>query len=73
MIHYSVMPAEWTWLSGPSAKSTVEECVIDGVKLQIRRTDRGEAVIERLLSANPADYLNPRFQPGRKVTFAPEI
>lgn len=39
------------------------EMSIDGIKVQVSQNNSGIRV-ERIISTNPADYLNPKLQPG---------
>jgi hypothetical protein len=73
MIHYSVLPPELVFFQQDSHHTDLEECMVDGVQMLVRRTGESEITIVRLLSADPAHYLDPRFQPGRKIAFAPKI
>lgn len=40
------------------------EINVGGVMVQVSHTNNNEFRVERILSTNPADFLNPRFQPG---------
>lgn len=39
------------------------EMSIEGIKVQVTQNDSGIRV-ERIISTNPADFLNPKLQPG---------
>lgn len=39
------------------------EMSVDGIKVQVSQNNSGIRV-ERIISTNPADFLNPRLQPG---------
>lgn len=47
-----------------AAPGAVAELSIDGRILVVRRDEHGNRQVERLLSTDPADYLNPAWQPG---------
>jgi hypothetical protein len=66
MIYYSVMPLELAFLDEP--QRPLEEMVVDGVTMLVPKENEQEKIIVRLLSADPAHYLDPRFQPGQRVT-----
>ncbi|MFC7443110.1 YlzJ-like family protein [Laceyella putida] len=66
MIYYSVMPMELAFLD--ESQRPLEEMVVDGVTMLVRKENEQEKIIVRLLSADPAHYLDPRFQPGQRVT-----
>lgn len=40
------------------------EMKIDGVQVQVSRFSNSDYQVQRILSTNPYDYLNPRIQPG---------
>lgn len=72
MIYYTPYPAEWFFWDyvQPVEYYNVE---MEGVPMVIQVDSKGQATIVQLLSCNPQDYLNPRFQPGNKVQLFPKI
>lgn len=64
---WTVMPLEVA-LQGlePDLPASVE-AVIEGRLMQVLPTGDGMAVVQRLLSSDPRDYLEPRWQPGERV------
>lgn len=50
--------------SGSQTPEGVFEAVIEGRRVLLRRGADGMARLERLLSTEPNDYLNPAFSPG---------
>lgn len=40
---------------------------IDGVQLMVEPIDLWEVKVIRVISSNPAHYLEPRFQPGSSI------
>lgn len=50
-----------------SAKTSFAEMKVDGVTVQVSKSNNSELRIERILSTNPKDYLNPKLQPGSIV------
>lgn len=46
-----------------SASDQISECWIEGRLCLLRHGADGSVRLERLLSTNPQDYLDPRFQP----------
>jgi hypothetical protein len=44
--------------------SSYSEMSVSGIMMQVSQTNNKDFRVERILSTNPADYLNPRFQPG---------
>ena len=51
----------------PEAQERLEEVTIDGVRILAARSASGRARIVRLLSTDPAHYLDARFSPGGYV------
>jgi hypothetical protein len=66
MIHYSVMPLELVF-EDREHQPKYRETFVNGVHMLIEWTGPSEARIIRLLSPNPQDYLNPRYQPGNRI------
>lgn len=54
----------------PQAEACVEVDV-DGRTLQVLPGTDGMGTVQRLISLQPADYLDPRFQPGSRVSITP--
>jgi len=46
------------------ANASYSEMNVDGIMVQVSQTNNTDFRVERIISTNPADYLNPRFQPG---------
>lgn len=72
MIHYTILPIE-SVMEGMEEveKSTTFEVVMNGVTMQVRAVNPHQAMIVRLLSSNPQDFLNPQYSPGRMIEFQP--
>ena len=74
MIHYTIYPPEWIYtdpLSPP--KRRIRDVSIGGVAMQVEILENGEARIVRLLSPDPRHYLNPRLQPGNRISLIPSL
>ncbi|AEJ39860.1 hypothetical protein TPY_1679 [Sulfobacillus acidophilus TPY] len=64
MILYT--PLAWDDIfPAPEDAAPVWERIIDGRLCLVRQSPDGTPRLERLLSTDPADYLNPAFQPNR--------
>ena len=50
-----------------SANTSFCEMNVDGVMVQVSRSNNSELRIEIILRTNPKDYLNPKLQPGSIV------
>lgn len=71
MILWTPLPAELV-LDGLDAPPRPAMEVRSGGRLFVLQPITGtQARLVRLVSSDPADYLNPMFQPGRIVTLAP--
>lgn len=68
MIIYTPMPLEIV-LDGVQQNRCYKEIQVDGVKLQVEELQNGQYRINQLLSTDPSDFLNPKFQPGNLITY----
>lgn len=66
-ILWSVMPIELVLEGLAPTYPPRAEMVVDGRVLEVEPGSDGTATVVRLLSSDPRDYLNPRFQPGACV------
>ncbi|HHT05728.1 MAG TPA: hypothetical protein GXZ97_05615 [Hydrogenispora sp.] len=69
MLFYSIYPlavvlAEEEGMEKPEQWRELE---VEGKKVLVTVNNRGEQVIARLLSTDPADYLDPRWTPGNVI------
>jgi hypothetical protein len=46
------------------AYTNFSEMNVDGIMVQVSQANNKDFCVERIISTNPADYLNPKFQPG---------
>ena len=53
----------------PEATAPVER-MVDGRMVLVTPGADGMGTVERLLSTDPADYLDPRWQPGTRISLA---
>lgn len=70
MLIYSVLPPE-VLIAGLEGRSQEFEEIIDGIKVQVEPISENAAIINRVLSTNPQDFLNPKLQPGRLISYIP--
>ncbi len=69
MILWTVMPLELVF--GEQESSTpYEEIEYAGTKLMVERLSPTEGKVVRIISSNPADFLNPQYQPGTRLTYS---
>ena len=71
MIFYSIYDTSFVFgnrgLDDVSTNNSFCEMNVDGVMVQVSRSNNSELRIERILSTNPKDFLNPKLQPGSVV------
>lgn len=67
MIIYTPLPLDIV-LEGVQQKRNYEEITVDEVKLQVEKLPDGRYKINQVLSTNPSDFLNPKYQPGNFIT-----
>lgn len=66
MIHWTLLPEEIVFQDHSNAVPPIYETIVDGVSLLVQQD--GEAMrVVRLLSPDPAHFLDPRFQPGNVI------
>lgn len=66
-ILWSVMPMELVMEGMAPAFPPRAEMQLDGRVLEVEPGNDGTALLVRLVSTNPQDYLDPRFQPGARI------
>lgn len=69
MILYTPMSPEQVWEGHDKMPPAPVEMVIGGRQLLVQTDNHREGTIVRLISTDPADFLDPRFQPGNRVVF----
>jgi hypothetical protein len=73
MIYDTILPPELVFQDQTQLAPQYQEVVIEGIQMLVEVNQASEARIVRLLSGNPQDYLNPRFQPGNVIQWIPKI
>jgi hypothetical protein len=56
---------------GQTPAHTMEMSVADGLMIQVVPGAGGMGTIQRLISGNAQDYLDPRWQPGTQIPMWP--
>lgn len=69
MILYTPIPLEQVLEGHDKPIVNPLEITIEGKQLLVEPVGQGEGRVVRLLSTDPADYLDGRFLPGGKVVF----
>ncbi len=66
MLIWSIVPADLLW-QGFEEPPKREEIVWQGKTVQVLVDEKGQKIIERLYSSDPADFLQKNWQPGQKI------
>ncbi len=69
MIIHTPMPLELVLDGSDEFRPSYEEIDISGRKVLVERKDATHASVVRILSTNPADFLDPTLFPGAIITF----
>ncbi|ACA59345.1 YlzJ-like family protein [Candidatus Desulforudis audaxviator] len=64
MILYTVLDIESVLGEPAGAEGVLENAVVDGVPVLVRRSKAGNVFLERVLSTDPYDFLRPELTPG---------
>lgn len=72
MIVYTAMPLERVF-DGMDENRRLKEIQVEGMTMLVEPISPDQGKIVRLISSNPNDYLNMRYEPGQKIYFRPEI
>ncbi len=65
---YTIVPHEEIWGELDQVdQQEYRDVTLNGCTMQIQPVDSATGKVIRLMSTNPADYLNPQFQPGSTV------
>lgn len=72
MILWTIFPPEMVW-ARQEEPPAYEEMYVQGVRLLAVRRGPQDAIVVRLLTTNPADYLNTSLQPGAVITLQPTL
>lgn len=73
MIIYSPVPIEFIFEGYDQMKLNYREIQIENTTMVVDQISSSEGKIIRLISPNPQDYLNPKYQPGTMIQFNPTI
>jgi hypothetical protein len=65
LIHWTLLPEELIF-NEPENSLPIHETIVDGVSLLVQQDGDAFRVV-RLLSPDPAHFLDPRFQPGNVI------
>lgn len=69
---YTPMPLEVVLAGNEQFNPLYEEVSIRGKKVLVEKKGSTHASIVRVISTNPADYMDPSLSPGSIVTFDPK-
>lgn len=71
MIHYTPLPLEAVFDGWEELTTAPQEISIDGITMLVEPLNEREAKIVRLISPDPAHFLNPAYEPGKTISFVP--
>jgi hypothetical protein len=66
MIMYTPVPPEVLWYEEEKDNYQISEGAVQGIPVSLKMYD-GRTVVERILSTDPAHYLNQACQPGCEI------
>ncbi len=64
MILYTVLDIESVLGDPAGTEVALENAVVDGIPVLVRRSNNGNVFLERVLSTDPYDFLRPELAPG---------
>ncbi len=73
MIHYSPLDPLEIWTDPTVPEPVLEEDVLDGVRVILRKEDGMSWSIVQIISTDPQDFLRPELQPGTRIEQTPTI
>ena len=75
LILYTPMPVELIWLPPEAAEipSALQEIESGGVTLLVQPVGINSGKIVQIRSTDPNQFLKPEYQPGRVISFTPEL
>ncbi|PLT31603.1 YlzJ-like family protein [Peribacillus deserti] len=71
MIIYTPMPHELIFENEAKEQLPVMEIDYMGIPVQVQLQSAFSCRVERIISTNPDDYLDPRIQPGAVLHYSP--
>ncbi len=78
MLLYTIVPPEVVFGENDQGEpvslpeNQTHELNLNGRKFMLRQLQNGQFQIDRLISTNPEDYLNPDWQPGALISVVHE-
>lgn len=71
MLYYTIIPIEDLFGEEDAVKpeETLLEVKRSGLTMLVTPLGHGKGQIQRLISSNPDDYMNPALQPGSEIIF----
>ncbi|KOO46559.1 YlzJ-like family protein [Priestia koreensis] len=67
MILYTMMPQELIFPTESVTEAEQKVVEYNGIPFVVTQNENGQHQIVRMLSTNPQDYLDSRYQPGETV------
>lgn len=73
MTLYTPVPPELIWVSESNETMTLQEVEHQGVTLLVHPLGLNAGRIVQIRSTDPYIFLKPEYQPGRMISFAPDL
>ena len=73
MIHYSPLDPLEIWTDPTAPEPFLEEEVLDGVRVVLRKEDGMTWSVVQIISTDPQDFLRPELQPGTRIGQGPQL
>lgn len=67
MLHTIIDP-EWIWNQGTEIQQK-KEIEYEGIRLEVIPVDEKTVVVDRVISTDPKDFMNPGLQPGSQLEY----
>ncbi|AZR72429.1 hypothetical protein BBF96_02875 [Anoxybacter fermentans] len=73
-MHYSIIPSEIIFDEWDGEElNNYQEITFENRRFIVEPLEKNQAKIVQLLSSNPYDFLNRRYQPGSIIKFSPQM
>lgn len=73
MVLYTIVPPELIWATDSNETMTLQEVEHQGVTLIVQPLGMNTGRIVQIKSTDPYAFLKQEYQPGRTISFAPDL
>lgn len=71
-MHYSIVPNEVIFEDWDEAELNYQEITYDGRQFLVEPMEENQARIVQLISSDPMDFMEMKYQPGCVIEFTPQ-